>query len=256
MSKIVSDDIQDLAVEAGALVLENGGETYRAEETVVRVAKSLGAKNPYSFVTPTVILFSWKNASGEHFMNMKRIRRRCTNLKKLALVNDLSRSIESHGKNETHESLRLKFDGIENASSYPTLILILAAAISSSFFAFMFGGTAKDAVAVFFTGFFLRLMLIFFERRIPNDFLLSVLSGIFIAIVVRIFAYFISDLNVGISMISALMIVVPGITLVTSIRDMIAGDLMAGSARLVEAIIIASGLSIGAAGGLLMAGLV
>ena len=49
----------DIAVRAGAIVLENGGETYRTEATVNKIARALGAKTVSSFVTPTVIQFSY-----------------------------------------------------------------------------------------------------------------------------------------------------------------------------------------------------
>lgn len=40
MKSISSDDMQNIALGAGTLILENGGETYRAEETVVRVGNA------------------------------------------------------------------------------------------------------------------------------------------------------------------------------------------------------------------------
>ena len=64
MNQISSDDIQQIAVDAGALVLENGGETYRSEDTVVHTAQSLGADAPSSFVTPTVVMVSFRDNGG------------------------------------------------------------------------------------------------------------------------------------------------------------------------------------------------
>lgn len=254
MAQIVNDDIQDLAVQAGSMILENGGETYRAEETAVSVAKSLSAEEAHSFVTPTVVILSWKNRDGRHFMNMNRIVRRGTNLKKLALVNDLSRKIEWLGRVEKPEELRQKFSQIQSTPEYPSAFSMLAAAVSSFFFALMFGGTLVDGITAFVIGFVLRLVTIILEKRLQNTFIMSLLQGFVIAILATGYARFNQNLNIDITMISALMIVVPGITLVTAIRDVIAGDLMAGTARLVEALMIAAGLSIGAVGGFLLLG--
>ena len=55
-------------------------------------------------------------------------------------------------------------------------------------------------------------------------------------------------------MTSVLMQVVPGLAIVNAIRDMIAGDLVAGNARLIEAFMIAAGLSVGAVTGMLLFG--
>ena len=53
-------------------------------------------------------------------------------------------------------------------------------------------------------------------------------------------------------MTAALMQVVPGLAIVNAIRDLISGDLMSGTARLVEAFMIAAGLSIGSIFGVLV----
>lgn len=256
MAQIVNDDVQEIAVKAGTLMLENGGETYRVEETVVNVAKSLGAQEAHAFVTPTVVLLSWRNRDGRHFMNMNRIVHRGTNLKKIALVNDLSRKLEWLGRIGEPDVLRRDFEQIQNAKEYPPFFMMLAAALSSFFFAFMFGGTLLDGVVAFLIGFVLRFVTIILEKRLQNTFILSVIQGLFIALFATGYACFNAKLNVDITMISALMIVVPGITIVTSIRDIIAGDFMAGTARFVEALMVAGGLSIGAIGGFLFVGMI
>lgn len=251
----MDDDIQDIAVEAGALVLESGGETYRSEETVVRVAESLGARDVHSFVTPTVVIFSWVNGSGRHFMNMKRIYSRVNNLRKLALVNDLSRKLEWSGRTEDPKHLREELLKIENAPVYPSWFIIFAAAFSSMFFTFMFGGSLKDGLYAFCYGFFLRIMVMFLERTPLNSFIVSLLSGSLVSILAESSVLLPFFIHKDIVMIGTLMQVVPGLALVNAIRDLMAGDLMAGSARLVEAVMIAGGLSVGAVSGLLMTGI-
>ena len=255
MSLILDDDIQDIAVEAGAIVLENGGETYRSEETVVRVARSLGAKEAHSFVTPTVVLFSWVNDKGRHFVNMKRIYTRCTNLKKLAMVNDLSHQVEWSGRTEDPKHLRELLHRIETSNVYPDRHIILAAALSSCFFTLMFGGTYIDAACALVFGILLRIMVMFAERVPLNIFIVSLLSGSLVSILAEISVLFPFPMNKNIVMIGTLMQVVPGLALTNAIRDLISGDLMAGSARLMEAVIIAGALSAGAVTGMLLAGI-
>ena len=47
-------------------------------------------------------------------------------------------------------------------------------------------------------------------------------------------------------MIATLMQVVPGLAIVNGIRDLISGDLVSGTARIIDAFMIAAGLSTGA----------
>ena len=96
MDHIDVDDIQQIAASAGAVVLENGGETYRAETTVVRTAASLGAVEPSSFITTTVVMVSFLDEKRNHYSYFKRIYKRDINLNKLAMINNLSRSLERH----------------------------------------------------------------------------------------------------------------------------------------------------------------
>ena len=40
MNRLRADAITDIALKAGCIVLENGGETYRTEDTIMRIAFS------------------------------------------------------------------------------------------------------------------------------------------------------------------------------------------------------------------------
>ena len=85
-----------------------------------------------------------------------------------------------------------------------------------------------------------------------NSFILSVMSGAFISIACQLI-YVLGIVPQSVQMMTAaLMQVVPGLALVNAIRDLIAGDLMAGTARLVDAFMVATGLSVGSVVGLLV----
>ena len=253
MSRILAEDLQEIAVEAGALVLENGGETYRSEKTVVRVAKALGAKAAYSFVTPTVVIFSWYNDCNQHFVNMKRILRRGTNLKKIAMVNTLARELEWSGRTEEPQHLRDELRQIRESSSYPSWFVVAMAGLSSCMFTKMFGGSYVDGLYALVYGVLLRLLVMFLERVSMNGFIVTLVSGAFVSVLAE-FSLIALPFTVhkDVAMIGTLMQVVPGLALVNAIRDLIAGDLMAGAARLLEALMIAAGLSTGAVTGMLL----
>src|SRR5690554_4095156 len=83
------NELLKLASFAGQLILENGGETYRAEDTMVRMLENK-VDDVETFVTPTGIFVSVEH-SGNIYTKVSRITRRGTDLNKIALVNDLSR---------------------------------------------------------------------------------------------------------------------------------------------------------------------
>ncbi len=252
MKDIEPDEILDIAVRAGVQILENGGETYRSEETIIYIAESLGAINPAAFVTPTVVIFSYEDENRRHYSTMRRLKGRGVNLRKVAQVNTLSRRLSSRDKPTNPVQIESLLDRIERMPANPSWAIVLMAAASSLFFALMFGGGLREAAAAFCIGALLRIFLVSIAWLRISSFITSLLSGSFVSIMSQLAqkVHFVD--SAGLVSISVLMLVVPGIAIVNAIRDIIAGDLVSGNARLTEAFMIATGLSIGSAFALLI----
>lgn len=245
MSTSDINEITNIAIQSGALILENGGETYRAEDTIIYTARALGAKNPYAFVTPTIIIFSHTDAAGRAYTRMKRVSRRDVHLKRIAEVNNLSRRVSTRKNQSDPDEIESQLDAIQQLPVYAYPFQIAAAGLNSLFFSFMFGGTVIESGIAFIIGALLRCILMVFSRFQLNGFITSLLSGVFVSVVMELVFFFnVSSESVIISS-AVLMQVVPGLAIVHAIRDMIAGDLVSGNARLAEAFMIAAGLSVG-----------
>ena len=246
--------MQDIAVGAGALVLENGGETYRAEDTIVHVAAALGAARPSAFVTPTVIMFSYVDEAGGHHTYMRRIFRRGTHLNRLSQINALSRRLDLHGREVNPKLLENLLRRIETSACHPRPLVVLAAGCSSLFFTLLFCGSAADALYAFAAGVVLRLLLLALEKTSAgqNGFMLSLLSGACAAATSECGALLPWHIVPATVLMGTIMQVVPGLALVNGIRDIISGDFVSGGARLLDACMIAAGLSVGAVTGMLL----
>src|SRR3954452_13463301 len=87
-------EIMEVCLLAGKIMLQSGGETYRVEDTMMRIAAAFGIEKTHSYVTPTGIIFS---AEGSEPTKTKliRISERSTDLKKVSMVNSVSRKITS-----------------------------------------------------------------------------------------------------------------------------------------------------------------
>ena len=243
---ITCEDMIDIAIRAGAIVLENGGETYRTEAIVNKIAAALGAKTASSFVTPTVIQFSYTDDNDHYHSAIRRIKKRGVNLDKIALIDELTRRIEKKKKTYEPRVIESLLSRIENSPVYKKPLVLVAAALSSFCFAFMFGGSLAEASAAFVIGFLLRLFLFFSQRRQFGSFSTSLLSGAITSVLTE-FAFLLGFIPATeITLISVLMQVVPGLAIVNAIRDLIEGDLVSGAARLLDAFMVAAGLSVGA----------
>ena len=237
----------EIAVQAGSMVLENGGETYRAEETCVRMARSMGARSASAFVTPTLVMVTVQDKDHCSHTAMRRITNRTVNLRKIALLNDLSRRLVQRGFNSDLLLVSRMLERIDHSPDHSFWSLVLMGGFTGFFFGLMFGCSLSQAICAFVVGF-----LLWIGKFNLNSFILSVMSGGFISIACQLI-YVLGIVPQSVQMMTAaLMQVVPGLALVNSIRDLIAGDLMAGTARLMDAFMVATGLSVGSVVGLLV----
>ena len=96
----------------------------------------------------------------------------------------------------------------------------------------------------------LRIALLGIVRFPLNSFVTSIFSGALIAFFAYLVGFWGSALGFEISsfivMIATLMQVVPGLAIVNGIRDIISGDLVSGTARIIDAFMTAAALSTGA----------
>ena len=79
------------------MILENGGETYRAEDTVLHMSRACGFSDPQTLALPTGVFLS-VIYGGETYSTMVRVVKRTINLGILNKVNNLSRRFTSEIK--------------------------------------------------------------------------------------------------------------------------------------------------------------
>ena len=90
---------------AGKIIMENGGETYRAEETICRMGSGFGLSEVESFAVPTGLFISYRNEEGTLETSIKRVRRQGRNLTRVNEANRVSRLV-SAGKMDCAEALK------------------------------------------------------------------------------------------------------------------------------------------------------
>ena len=226
--------IVDVCLLAGKVMLENGAETYRVEDTMRRIAEACGSE-AQSFVTPTGIVFSLE---GEGATRVARVNERRIDLQKVTRTNDISRNFcqGSITLQEAHDELLM----VESSHhAYRFWLQATAAAIASGCFLIMFQGVWPDfvdAVVCGGLGFAVAFSLHRFTR-------------------VKFFAEFMAALSVGLSTallmklglghmsekieIASVMPLVPGMLITNAVRDLMAGHLVSGTSKGVEALLTA-----------------
>ncbi|WP_424768423.1 threonine/serine exporter family protein [Paenibacillus sp. sgz302251] len=239
-----SHEITQICLLAGKIILQNGGETYRVEDTMVRIASAYGIENPQSFVTPTGIIFAIDGSS--QVTRLVRISNRTTNLLKVSSVNDISRRI-SEGKLTASEAHQLLQQLDKSDSAYPAWLKIAAAAIASGCFLIMFQGSWRDFVPVLITGGFGFWFFITLHRIVPIKFFAEFITALLIGTmsVLSVRYGFGADLDKII--IGSVMPLVPGLHITAAVRDLMAGHLVSGLSKGAEAFLTAFAIGAGIA---------
>ena len=130
-------DVLRLALFIGELLLSNGAETSRVEDTMKRVCSSRGFKYINIFISPTSIIISDSRFDGVTFLTM--IKERDINLNKIVLFNEFSRKFVSDKSITTEEALKELKSLNKNAKVYSNLNTYLATGIGCASFACLIG---------------------------------------------------------------------------------------------------------------------
>lgn len=234
------------ALECGRYMLENGGETYRAEDIMDRICKSRHLKDAYPYVTPTVVQLSINDEDNYSFIY--RVRNRGTNLEKISLINCLVRrfTLGEIGLTDARESLKK----ITEKSIYNYLMKVFWSGIIGGSFAILFMGGYKDLVAAFIVTIFSQSMYYFISEKFEATHMAYVASGVLIGFLSVFFSNYIVSSSVDKVISGAVMPTVPGVALTNGIRDLLSGDLASGIARLMDALIIATFIAFGVSSGM------
>ena len=238
-------EVIDICLPAGRLMIEGGSEMYRVEDTMMRIARNAGVEDPRVFATPTCVFMS---LDGGKLSQMKQIRDRNINLELVDRVNALSRKFAAKKINISELRNRI----ILTADATPTFPLWLqvlgAAALSATLMVlFMDNYDWVDFPAAAIVGAIGYLAYIYFKRftkvRFLSELIAAMVMGIITVGITHLFPNMITD-NI---LIGALMTLVPGLALTNALRDLFMGDLLSGIVRLFEATLTALALGGGVA---------
>mgnify|MGYP000605182510 CR=1 FL=1 len=87
-------EVMELAIGAGHLLLENGAEIFRVEETMDRICRHFGVESGNAFVLSNGIFATAGNEREGFFAKVQHIPVSGARLDRVAAVNQLSREIE------------------------------------------------------------------------------------------------------------------------------------------------------------------
>lgn len=240
-SSATAFEITDLCLLAGKIMLQNGAETYRVEDTMTRMADALGFPGAHSYVTPTVIMFATGRTEP---VKLFRIEERTTDLQKVADVNDISRSLSQGAINAAQARERL--NRVDGASPvYPVWLRVAASALTGACFTIMFNGSALDALAALPISGLGFAAVLYLHRLVQVKFFAEFSA----ALIIGLLAFLAVRSGWGDEMdkiiIGSVMPLVPGLLITNAVRDLMAGHLVSGISKGADAFLTAFAIGTG-----------
>lgn len=230
-----------IALYAGELMLKNGGETYRSEETIEFICRSKGVANINSLVTPTGIHISDNSLEGVSLI--RRVHTRTINLEKVSQVNSFSRRFVCN-EIEIDDAIDVLKE-IDQGQRYNKYLKCLSTGLAAGFITLLFNGTFIE----FIVATLIAMLAMSINWRIDSlsrtSFLANAISGFIISTLT------IACMEIGFIgtidnvIVGAIMPLVPGVAITNGLRDFISGDLIAGTSKVAEAVLVAVSIAVG-----------
>lgn len=242
--ELVTSKVLDVCTGIGRLMLENGAETYRVEDTVYRVAVNYGMQGVSVFSVPTALIITFQGPTGEEHTRLHRVTEQKSNLGIVAEANELSRRIAN--SDFTPNEALMEIDRLNRKeSSYNLFEEFLASAIICGFFAILFQGNLNDLIASAITG-SIGYMIYIYSQKITN---IRFFSELLSALAISWIALLLTNLSIGhdvnIVIVASVMTLVPGKAITNGIRDLMASHFISGVSVLADALLTASAIGIG-----------
>ena len=237
--------LADFAAQIGYRLAMAGAETFRVEDTIRRVLHAYGLECEV-FAIPNSLTVSFEAANGKPLTILKRIGFHGNDLEALEQLNALSRRI-CREKPEVEVASEWLRQTVAQCRVYRPAIAYLGSFLGGLSFALVFGGSLRDCLWAGLMGLIIGCVNRFMDRVEANPFFSTIIASFLMAVP----AYIAAGLgwldNPDAAIIGALMILVPGLLITNSMRDIIYGDTNSGVMRIVQVFLSAFAIALGTA---------
>lgn len=238
-----AEQILDLSARIGVLLMENGGEVYRAEDTMQRICCSqAGIDNVEALATPGWLIITVK-AEGETHTILRRVKATRNDLFRVAQVNEVSRDFVDGNIDIADAHKRL--DVLLVRTPKQNVLQFVGGVLSPMCITLLGDAPFTDAMVAGAASACLWMMDRFLQSIGIFPFMRTLIDSMVGAFVSLMFFRAGFVVNIGRVLIGSIMLQFPGIMMANSVRDSLSGDMMTGQSEMVQALSTALALGMG-----------
>lgn len=244
MNGMKTNQVIEVALKAGEILLTGGAEIYRVEDTVTRICGSYNVRAE-CFVLPTGIFITVIDSEGNPVSIIRRIRKRTVNLEQVEKVNSFSRSLKDRTLSYQEAMAGLK--DIATLDGYGYVLKLIVAGIAPFVYALLFRGTVLEACVSFLIG----IVIYAIKEKITQAgvfeffeyFASGVAAGALSTLAIKLFPF----MDLYRIIIASIIILLPGLAITNAMKDALYGDIVSSMFRLTEAVFVAAAVGVGVA---------
>ncbi len=239
-----ADIMLGAALDIAAELMECGAEIQRTEDTVERICRAYGASRVDVYATTSLITATVGMPDGYHKTQIRRIYMTQSDLQRIEELNALSRQICENVPEPAEFERMLRASKKNEPPARQILKRFIGSLLLVGGFTVFFGGNALDALSAAIVGLCIPALNLI-KRKSTNAVAHTVLCSL-AAGVLSVLA-----ISIGLGnhadkvMIGTIMLLIPGADIGNSLRDLLFGDIVSGSMRLIKALLTAAAIAVG-----------
>lgn len=245
-----ADKLAVLVANVAKLLVKNGAEIYRAEDTGRKMCEkyqNIEYINVYATYNLVMVSFS---LNGEEFSTMRTFHGVDYNLRKVANINEFSRRFTTEGIS-VDEGIKV-IENIYFENDEKMFRMSLYAALGSAFLIVNFKGGIQDFIITLIAAFIGELCFIRISKREIPIFINTIIGCFIASSICHLTMMLGFGTSINIVVMGSIMPFLPGVSFTNSVRDFLSGEVQSGLMALVQSLIIATGMALGVSSSFLL----
>jgi len=242
-------DIKELGtilLEIGTLLMSSGATTNRVRVTVNRVSEAFGYNTEMLITNRAITLALSHDGKQEFFNSLKRTSPHGVNFKIVSGISRMSwRVVE---ENWTISQIKSEITRLKALPPYPRLLVLALVSLSGAAFCRLFDGSYVEMLVAFFAtfaGLFVRQESVKLEF---NPYLCVFFASFTASMISGFFRKFGFGEGMEHAFTASVLFLVPGVPLINSFSDLIDGNILNGTVRGINGLMIAFAIALGLLG--------
>ena len=236
-------DVISISLWTGQMLLQNGADSERVEETVHRLGTGLGCDWMDVIVHPHAIVLTTVN-NHQFRTKARRIPNMGVNMHVVSRITDVAYQIDSK-KMDRFEARRELVEIDKMSPLYNRWLVVVMVGLSCAAFSRLFGANLETFLVTWLaasTGMWIRQQM---HRLYFNPFLIVMGTALTASLIASFAIQLFVDGMPEIALAASVLLLVPGAPLINAIEDLINGHTTTGIARGTVGLIIALSIAVG-----------